>query len=346
MPIQVQTQPGGQFYGFNVSRLQKVMEANTLQEAQRMGFLDKLTDTLFHGSAKQTAIRELFNSVVDPRPDQSAPADMVSRFLRLRDLAHEDQRSDFKTSYTRPGADNQWSFALHVQDTAIYSSPPDLADVPQTSFSAFHEEVMSDLVVQVTRKLAEMQKAEPSPLVDDSGYVNVKEVMALKEMLNNAVHSVDPEQPRFDVLDKLLSLHESKPLQAHQAFSALEQVRPSPGTNLLKILIGPRGPSPVLFGMATLLNHVVHGSKDTLDMAVQAKNFGRHPDRWNAARRVSRGGTEEVDGGIPQLVQGSTRRRSPQPLSGLQGSPGIDQAAEYQHGPLLQGLKFGPRRSR
>jgi hypothetical protein len=124
MPIQVQTQQGGQFYGFNVSRLQKVMEVNTLQEAQHMGFLDKLTDTLFHGSAKQTAIRELYNSVVDPRPDQSAPADMVSRFLRLRDLADEEQRSELKTSYKRPDADNQWSLELHVQDTAIYHSPP------------------------------------------------------------------------------------------------------------------------------------------------------------------------------------------------------------------------------
>ncbi len=107
-----------------MSRLQKVIEASTLQDAQRMGFLDELTDTLFRSSAKQAAIRELYNSVVDPRSDQSAPVDMVSRFLRLRDLAHEDQRPEFETSYSRPSADNQSSYALHVQDTAIYRRPP------------------------------------------------------------------------------------------------------------------------------------------------------------------------------------------------------------------------------
>lgn len=160
------------------------------------------------------------------------------------------------------------------------AGPPDLADLPQTSFSAFHKEVMSDVVIQVARKLAEMQKAQPSPLVEAIGYVNVEELPALKERLNNAVHSVDPEQPRFDMLDKLSSLHESKPLQAEQALVAPEQVRVVQGqghgsTNLLQVLFGSRIPaSPTARRMVGLFNKVKNGSADALGIVVRAKHLG------------------------------------------------------------------------
>jgi hypothetical protein len=279
MPIQVQTKLGGQIYGFNESRLQKIMEANTLQEAQRMGFLDKLTDTVFHGSAKQTAIRELFNSVVDPRSDQSAPTDMVSRFLRLRDLAHEDHRDQFTIRNSRPDADHHWSYALNVGDTAIYRSPPDLTDVPQTSFNDFMDEVLSYVVVNRTINLARRQQSlGDAYLLEVGGSANVDEVTTLKKLFNSDVQDTMgiPRHPSFDALEKLVDLQKKRPEQAEQAIEALEQVSLGNGrTNLLQVLLGSQIPfSAVRGGMAGLLNEVAQGSKDALDLTVQAKRFG------------------------------------------------------------------------
>ena len=280
MPIQVQTKPGGQLYAFNESRLQKVMESSSLQEAQRMGFWDKLSDTIFHGSAKQEAIRELYTSVVDPSPDRAAPVDMVSRFLRLRDLAPEDQRHQFTTLHSRPSDSGSWAYALKVGDIVIYRSPHDLTDKPQTSFDAFHDELLCDVVVQETRALAKLQQTEADWLLQGGGYVDVDDVIELRdrfsEQLNQAVNEFDSaRQPRLDTLQKLLSLQHTRPLQAHQAFEALEQVRLGNGTtNLMQVLLGAQGPSPTVRGMSGLLTEVMKGSKDALDLTVQAHQFG------------------------------------------------------------------------
>lgn len=111
-----------QTYAFNASRLDRVLHAQSLDEAQRMGLWDKIKDR-FAGGVKAEAIRNLYLSVADPRSDQGQPTSLLQRFQRLKSLATEDPAQPFRVAVEGgvPGS-GRWSFSLGIGDTTLHQT--------------------------------------------------------------------------------------------------------------------------------------------------------------------------------------------------------------------------------
>ncbi len=70
-------------YHFNESRLERVLTANTLDEAGKMGLLDKILDW-FRGGVKLEAIQAVYQQVT--QPGVLTPSQVAQRFCALRNL--------------------------------------------------------------------------------------------------------------------------------------------------------------------------------------------------------------------------------------------------------------------
>lgn len=161
MAITLNTQPQGTTtYRFNESRLARIVQATSLEDAQRMGWFDRV----FGGrSAKRAAIAQLYQSIHQPGSDQRKPADLVTRFQRLRDLALPEQRDQFRTEHQAPNADGYWSFSLAIGDAVLYNSPPDMCNGPDASYLEFQDALKgmpkgterAEQMVQLVQKMSQ-----------------------------------------------------------------------------------------------------------------------------------------------------------------------------------------------
>ena len=141
MPIQFNlpnSRAGGpNTYGLNESRVEKILNAKTLDAAQHMGFFDKIRD-VFRGGTKAEAIRQLYEQVTAPQPHEAKPVDMLHRFQKLRSLAKDEHQAQFTVAHeTGVGeSQNQWSFTLSVGSRPLYASEP-LDEAPGQSHAEF-----------------------------------------------------------------------------------------------------------------------------------------------------------------------------------------------------------------
>lgn len=135
MPVELNVNRSGQeTFIFNETRLQKILTAGSLNEAQRMGLWDKLKDWFADG-VKAEAIRQLYESIAAPQQHDSHPMMMLDRFERLRALAPGGLAEQFSVSVSGGGrqAELQWAFTLNIGDECLYTSeaiddrPPNLS---------------------------------------------------------------------------------------------------------------------------------------------------------------------------------------------------------------------------
>lgn len=138
---------GARTYTFNESRLQKVLTAQTLNEAQRMGLWDRIKDWGARG-VKAEAIRTLYQSVADPQQHETQPITLLHRFERLKSLIADDREDQFVIQVTGDISEGQstWSFSLSIAGTPLYRSE-DLNDAPpyQSSIDFKHHQAVYEL---------------------------------------------------------------------------------------------------------------------------------------------------------------------------------------------------------
>lgn len=123
----------------NTSRVERILTAGSLNEAQRMGFFDKLKDK-FRGGAKAEAIRQLYDQVTAPQAHDAQPLNMLHRFERLRALANDEHQAQF-TSAVQLGTQDQrgqWTFSLSVGENQVYKSAI-LTEQPGSYVSDFQQ---------------------------------------------------------------------------------------------------------------------------------------------------------------------------------------------------------------
>ncbi|MBW3517305.1 hypothetical protein KO537_21685 [Shewanella sp. NKUCC01_JLK] len=104
-------------YHFNESRLERVLTANTLDEAGKMGLLDKILDW-FRGGVKLEAIQALYQQVT--QPGVLTPSQVAQRFCALRNLAVDQHQTKFKLALGDNG--EQWRMLLSIGGRTIYQT--------------------------------------------------------------------------------------------------------------------------------------------------------------------------------------------------------------------------------
>lgn len=104
-------------YHFNESRLERVLTANTLDEAGKMGLLDKILDW-FRGGVKLEAIQALYQQVTEP--GDLTPSQVAKRFCALRNLAVDQHQAKFTLALGDNG--EQWRMLLSIGGRTIYQT--------------------------------------------------------------------------------------------------------------------------------------------------------------------------------------------------------------------------------
>lgn len=274
MSIQIKTGAQQPAYAFNETRLNKILNASTLNEAQRMGFWDKLTDTLFRGSAKQQAIRELYESITRPSPHESKPADMLTRFHRLRDLAVAENQNQFTAAFSRPDAQGAWGYSLSIDNTCTYSSPAGMQDDQQNSFAGFHGLARADHMLQQTRSLAKVVREQADTLAGQGGYIDVPAFKALRDEFDEALNAFDRSAQTSDAIGEMLDLQQTHPLTADKVFHELRRTNIG-STNLLQALYGDRAPTPKVEAvLANIVDDIAAGQEDLPTLIAESKRLG------------------------------------------------------------------------
>lgn len=123
MAISIRSNAGpDQAHTFNASRLDRVLHAQSLDEAQRMGLWDRIKDR-FAGGVKAEAIRALYLSIADPRSDQAQPTNLLHRFQRLKAALIEDPAHPFRVEVQGgvPETGN-WSFLIGIGNITLHQA--------------------------------------------------------------------------------------------------------------------------------------------------------------------------------------------------------------------------------
>jgi hypothetical protein len=288
MSIKIQTGANQAAYAFNETRLNKILHATTLNEAQRMGFLDRITDR-FRGNVKQRAIRELFESVTRPAPHESKPVDMLTRFRRLRDLALSDHQNQFTTNFSRPDENGAWGYSLSIDNTCIYSSPPEMLDQPHTSFAEFYGVARADHMRQQSNLFAARCQEQSKEIVSGGGYIDIEKFESLRNEFKDALKAFDPNAQETDVMDDMLELAHTHPVIAEQVFESLRRIELG-STNLLQALYGDRAPKPVSLALGRILDNIVTPGEDVLALTAVAHHLGK-----TLMQQLQGGSPEAVD---------------------------------------------------
>lgn len=122
-------------YNFNESRLNRVMNAETLAKAQYMGLWDRIKD-FFQGGVKRQAIEALFEQINQPARHDASPDKQLEKFERLIDLAKPEQQTKFTVEVNPPNPAREWSFQFKIGQHNIYQSNA-IADQAETSYDSF-----------------------------------------------------------------------------------------------------------------------------------------------------------------------------------------------------------------
>lgn len=122
-------------YNFNESRLNRVMNAETLAEAEYMGLWDRIKD-FFQGGVKRQAIEALFEQINQPAGHDVSPNKQLEKFERLIDLAKPEQQTKFTIEVNSPNQAREWSFQFKIGQHNIYQSNA-IPDHTETSYDSF-----------------------------------------------------------------------------------------------------------------------------------------------------------------------------------------------------------------
>lgn len=110
------------------SRITRIIQARTLDDASHMGLIDRLYDRFFRQGGKGAAITRLYRQLSQPgagEPHDLTPTMMVARFMQLRAYANSEYRKVFQLSLRYdPLEQAPWSYLMQIGDYQIYQSPP------------------------------------------------------------------------------------------------------------------------------------------------------------------------------------------------------------------------------
>ena len=157
----------------NTSRVERILNAKTLDEAQRMGVFDRFKDWC-RGGVKAQAIRQLFDQVTAPRSHEAQPLDMAHRFQRLRAMATDEHQGQFKMSHETGLGEGgtQWAFGFNLGETEVYRSA-NLDDVHGQSSAEFKAVVdLYDAVDRSIQDFKEICQTKAQVLRDPTSLIN------------------------------------------------------------------------------------------------------------------------------------------------------------------------------
>ena len=105
-------------YHFNECRLERVLTAKTLDEASKMGLLDRIVDW-FRGGVKREAIEGLYDQIA--QPGHLTSPQVAQRFSALRSLVTEEHLPKFSMNVNDNG--ERWGMSLTIDGHNIYQTP-------------------------------------------------------------------------------------------------------------------------------------------------------------------------------------------------------------------------------
>lgn len=104
------------------ARVDRLLDATSLEEAQHMGIVDRLIDTIF-GGGKREAIGEAFEAIRRNDGTRSdADTRKLSRFEALKEQALPEHADKFKASVDIDQTKGQWNYAFSIDNTRIFKS--------------------------------------------------------------------------------------------------------------------------------------------------------------------------------------------------------------------------------
>lgn len=122
-----------QSFLFSERRIERVINADTLDSACEMGMWDKIKD-FFQGHVKRDAIADLFN-YFGAQTSKTTPLDILKNFECLRALASDQHKEKFTVLAKKDSNNNTWFYSLHISEHTIFRS-----SVQQDSFHSSYKD--------------------------------------------------------------------------------------------------------------------------------------------------------------------------------------------------------------
>jgi hypothetical protein len=160
----------------NESRVDRILNAKTLGEAQRMGVFDRMSDW-FRGGVKAEAIRQIYDQITSPAAHEAQACAMLQRFEKLRALATDEHQTAFNVQHHEGlgPQSNQWAYSFELGGTEVFHSGP-LDDASGHSSKDFKNQMglfqgVRDTVRQLKTGLSEELKQQ---LYDVNAFVRAR----------------------------------------------------------------------------------------------------------------------------------------------------------------------------
>lgn len=100
----------------SAQRIDRIKNADSLEQASKMNILDRLIDTIFRGGAKKEAIRELYSVLCE---NNSGTPNQMRAFLDMRKLVLPEHRDRLRLEVT-DHADGSCDYTLLLDKQEIY----------------------------------------------------------------------------------------------------------------------------------------------------------------------------------------------------------------------------------
>lgn len=109
-------------YEFSASRMERILKANNLNDAQQMGLWDSIKD-FFQGGVKRQAIKQLFTDIQIHNSSGEQPPEatiaQLNRFHALRDAAKPEHQNKFTVLTGTNEATEAWTYAFIIDGKLI-----------------------------------------------------------------------------------------------------------------------------------------------------------------------------------------------------------------------------------
>lgn len=117
----------GGCFELNDRRIGNIMKAASGNEAARMGLIDTIIDKFFRNGAKRERIIALYEQLAVPDlcpSNERTPIIMAYKFNKLREMADEEHRHNFKIQINKNVEQETWSYSLCIREHTICQSEP------------------------------------------------------------------------------------------------------------------------------------------------------------------------------------------------------------------------------
>ena len=147
------------------TRMQHMLQGNE-SKALHMGAWDRLKDW-FQGGTKAEAVRELYESLHDPRSGPDAqPGPMLDRFQQLKALAEPQFRDQLVVEHESQPGSGQWTYRLKVGDEVLYDAGP-LRETPNQRHGDFAKRLALHQALDKCLANTQAQYEELKGLIED-----------------------------------------------------------------------------------------------------------------------------------------------------------------------------------